>query len=382
MADTKVTNETSLGTLTGGEELYAVRNGVTDGKTTAFGIAATIFTDTGGADPNIALAPWVDDGHLAVSGARSHSPAGDGYTTRKPSFGAHDGAAATYNIVFARQPTDGEVLEFGPKVYTFQDVLTAGDGHIQIGATLQDTIINLAMAFPLSGVADVNYSAATTANPYTQNMPSTLSDALYGLFYWGAAFNSVTFAASTGLITTATNDGAGLDAAVFIHAGLFRSIYGWIQQIVGQLVTIGGSGQSVMFVGLDRFGSLVTYRGTSAILPYNCDLGRVFFNNLGQITSIDEQRTMLTASPPLIRSALIAGGAVGNLPLRPGHTEVAGGFSVLRSVIQHVGAGIAVTDVVDITLQCSIDVDDNLTVAIDTTGSKLHVIWEINARYD
>lgn len=70
--------------------------------------------------------------------------------------------------------------------------------------------------------------------------------------------------------------------------------------------------------------------------------------------------------------ALVDGAAAGDLTA-PGITEA----DTLDSVIQYIGAGTAVTDVVDLTAEFSITADDTINNdgGTDTTGSKLVVNW-------
>lgn len=76
------------------------------------------------------------------------------------------GAYATTSFVLASNPTNNTFMSINGKEYTFQTTLTNVDGHVLIGATIADTIINLHRAFTLGAGAGSLYAAATTANPY------------------------------------------------------------------------------------------------------------------------------------------------------------------------------------------------------------------------
>lgn len=77
-----------------------------------------------------------------------------------------------------------------------------------------------------------------------------------------------------------------------------------------------------------------------------------------------------------LHQAVVAGGAAGNRTVT-GITTI----DVLTSVIRYIGAGVAVTDVTDLTSQFTITADNtiNNTAGTNTTGDKLVVTWQSGA---
>lgn len=71
-------------------------------------------------------------------------------------------ATGTYTATLNLE--DADTIVIGGKTYTFEDTLTNVDGHVKIGATLADTLTNLAAAINLTGTAGTDYALATTAN--------------------------------------------------------------------------------------------------------------------------------------------------------------------------------------------------------------------------
>lgn len=68
-------------------------------------------------------------------------------------FTATPSVAATGVLTFTSQPNDGDTATIGTKVYTFQTVLTTGEGNVLIGAAATNTIDNL--------IAAINHAAGS-----------------------------------------------------------------------------------------------------------------------------------------------------------------------------------------------------------------------------
>jgi len=177
MADTKVTNETDLGTLQGNEELYAVRGGTTDGKTTVARILDSMGLSLPSTNPQNAGKPFIDsNSRVSISSGTTHL-----LELQTKNFELIEWVPPVYSrfaLGFAVNPIDGDAFSFGGHTYTFQDTLTDSDGHIQIGATLTDTLDNLLLAFNLSGTPGVQYAASTTINNWVSRVNHTASDTL------------------------------------------------------------------------------------------------------------------------------------------------------------------------------------------------------------
>ena len=214
MADTKVTNETDLGTLQGTEELYAVRGGTTDGKTTVAKILNSMGLSLPGGNPQNAGKPFIDgNNRIAISGGTTHLP-----ELQTKNFELIEWVPPVYSrfsLGFAINPIDGDAFSFGGHTYTFLDTLTDSDGHIQIGATLTDTLDNLLLALTLSGTPGVQYAASTTTNNWVARANHTASDTLTIELVAGSSGMSVisgltangspSFQVSTSILQTGVN---------------------------------------------------------------------------------------------------------------------------------------------------------------------------------
>jgi hypothetical protein len=75
--------------------------------------------------------------------------------------------AKAYHAVLTAtgQPSNGQTVTVGSKVYTFQTVLTNANGNVFIGASLAITLANLLAALNLAAGSGAKYAAATTAAP-------------------------------------------------------------------------------------------------------------------------------------------------------------------------------------------------------------------------
>lgn len=76
--------------------------------------------------------------------------------------------ATSANLELAANPSGGETVTIGSKVYTFQTTLTNSDGNVQIGADRDESLANLAAAINLAAGAGTLYASATTANGAAQ----------------------------------------------------------------------------------------------------------------------------------------------------------------------------------------------------------------------
>jgi hypothetical protein len=84
------------------------------------------------------------------------------------------GTAATGDIRVDTNPTDGDTLTLGGKVYRFKNTLGAIN-DVQIGATATDTALHLKKAINLDGVAGTDYYTGTTANAiYSGSVATTV----------------------------------------------------------------------------------------------------------------------------------------------------------------------------------------------------------------
>lgn len=72
--------------------------------------------------------------------------------------------AGQATLSLTSQPLDTETVTIGSNVYTFQTTLTAVANNVQIGANVDESIINLARAVNGSGTEGVEYGAGTVAS--------------------------------------------------------------------------------------------------------------------------------------------------------------------------------------------------------------------------
>lgn len=73
--------------------------------------------------------------------------------------------AAQGKLTATANPLDTETVVIGGVTYLLQSALTAGAGHVKIGADLATTLGNLAKAINLNGVSGTDYGAGTVIHP-------------------------------------------------------------------------------------------------------------------------------------------------------------------------------------------------------------------------
>ena len=84
------------------------------------------------------------------------------------------GTAASGDIRVDVNPSDGDTLTLGGKVYRFKNTLAAIN-DVKIGATATDTALSLKKAINLDGVAGTDYYTGTTANAiYSSTVATTV----------------------------------------------------------------------------------------------------------------------------------------------------------------------------------------------------------------
>jgi hypothetical protein len=101
------------------------------------------------------------------------------------------GVAAQGTLTMPTIPADGDTMTVDGKVYTFQTVLTNGDGNVAIGGTLAQAKLNIVAAFDLSGTPGVDYASATLAHPSVDIAAFIVNDAVLTAKVEGTAGNSI-----------------------------------------------------------------------------------------------------------------------------------------------------------------------------------------------
>lgn len=113
---------------------------------------------------------------------------------------------AAGKLTATANPLDTETLTLGVTLYTFQAALTAGAGHVKIGADLAATLVNLAKAINLNGIAGTDYGVGTVIHP-TVSAVAKPASLLVTAKTGGVAGNAI---ASTETVTGATFGAATL----------------------------------------------------------------------------------------------------------------------------------------------------------------------------
>lgn len=88
--------------------------------------------------------------------------------TKESTYGlaATSGVRASGVFILTGQPANAETVTIDGKVYTYKTVLTAANGDVFIGATLQASALNLIAAITLAaGGSGVQYGSGTTLHP-------------------------------------------------------------------------------------------------------------------------------------------------------------------------------------------------------------------------
>jgi hypothetical protein len=92
------------------------------------------------------------------------------------------------------QPSNGQTITIGSKVYTFQTVLTNVDGNVFIGASLTASLANLLNALNLGAGSGTAYAAATTKSPLAFGLSSDATHLIAKARKRGIAGNNVSVA--------------------------------------------------------------------------------------------------------------------------------------------------------------------------------------------
>jgi hypothetical protein len=96
-------------------------------------------------------------------------------------------------LTFAANAADGDTVTVGGKMYTLQAALTAGDGHVKIGATAAATIANLVAAINADVAGSgTGYAAATVANTEVTGFVGTVAGTLVVVEKFGGAVDTAT----------------------------------------------------------------------------------------------------------------------------------------------------------------------------------------------
>ena len=382
MADTKVTNETDLGTLSGAEELYAVRGGDTDGKTTVANILGAMGLSLPDVNPQNAGKPFIDgNSRIAISGGAGYFP--ELLTKNFEQVSWVPPVSAKFTITASSNPADGDIITIGGKTYTFQNTLTDVDGNVQIGATSTDTMDALATALILGAGSGITYAVSTTRNkqvadavPAAQTVNITVIAGAGGNAVSGAVSTSGSWFAGTG--TTQT----GVIGSFIVSGGYFQdpsNFYNW-RQSFGQSLAIDlmsyvdhplfNPGSAFLMVGVGGSSPSVHYTVLDSAAP----LYGIFIQGDGT-TSISDYSHGLPAIIPRYRRTFVVPGAATLTPIYL--TNMFGNPGII-SVLEYVG-GIVVdhTTAVNIYAGTPYSSQSYITLSVETTGSTLVVeAWD------
>jgi hypothetical protein len=115
------------------------------------------------------------------------------------------GTPAAQVLTFSGEPSDGDTVTIGGKVYTFKTVLANTDGYVAIGGSEAQAITNLKQAVNLGTGAGAQYATATTAQPNGLVATSTGTTLTVTAPRPGASYNSIAVSKTS----TACSWGAG-----------------------------------------------------------------------------------------------------------------------------------------------------------------------------
>lgn len=103
-----------------------------------------------------------------------------------------DSVKATGTLTASTNFANAETVTIGTKVYTFQTTLTNVDGHVDIGADLTASLLNLLRAINNSGgVPGTDYAASTEAHPSVSAISSNATTLVVRALIGGTAGNSI-----------------------------------------------------------------------------------------------------------------------------------------------------------------------------------------------
>jgi hypothetical protein len=127
------------------------------------------------------------------------------------------GTQATGTLTATANFGNTETVTTGTKTYTFQTVLTNVDGNVLIGASLADSLNNLAAAIALGAGSGTVYAAATTANTFVYAASTTATTLVLLAKQGGTAGNSI---ATTETAANASFGGATLSGGVATNVSI------------------------------------------------------------------------------------------------------------------------------------------------------------------
>lgn len=158
---------------------------------------------------------------------------------------AVEGGAATATLTATDQPSDGDTVTIGGKVYTFKNTIGDVDGHVAIGGTLAETLQNLAYAINgQGGNPSVDYADETLPHQ-TVRATATSTTVVVTAIQIGTAGNAISV--STDVADFAW-DGATLTGGADIASN--TDLIGYYLEVT----TAGTSGVAQITVTSDTAG--------------------------------------------------------------------------------------------------------------------------------
>jgi uncharacterized protein len=132
-------------------------------------VIVRIYGKSSPATDGVAVLPLLT-GEVAAQGTLTvdtNPSDGDTMTigTKVYTFDTPAAVAAQGTLTLDTNPSNNDTMTIDGKVYTFQTVLTDTDGNIVIGGTLAATQANIVGAINLSGAAGVDYAASMILHP-------------------------------------------------------------------------------------------------------------------------------------------------------------------------------------------------------------------------
>lgn len=162
-------------------------------------------------------------------------------------------------------PANASVVTINGKAYTFQTSLTAGNGHVAIGASADIALTNLLLAINLTGTAGTNYGTGTTKNTDVTaiNYDTTNHKLLLQAIMSGAAGDALTLA-QTGT-THLTLSGAVFSGGATDANQITQIIVG-VQNLLASYVPFN---KDITQTAADLVTAINAYSGTSGFSATN-----------------------------------------------------------------------------------------------------------------
>lgn len=156
--------------------------------------------------------------------------------------------------------------------------------------------------------------------------------------------------------------------------GLAATVFLYVDQVLTIVADANSSGSAVPLGNPgEALGTPVAVAASATVTigPFATTKRYAIYADAGTLTYTTATPDPDAAAAAALKSAVLAGGAAGDHTL----TGIAVGDAIV-SVRRYIGAGVAVTDVSDLTTEFTVAAGKiNNAAGTDTTGDKLAVLW-------